>query len=394
MYRSIIETNEDFLLFVFAFDDICYDVLEKLSLEHVKVIPLSDFETDVLKSVKTDRSQVEYCWTCTPFAAMYILEHYPVSEIAYLDADLYFFKQPDLIMEEFRSAECDVLLTKHNYASKYSHLKKDAGIYCVQFMIFRNNENGRNILHWWGERCLEWCYATQEEGKFGDQKYLDDWTTRFKNVYVSSNKGAGVAPWNISKYILGNGPTVDNEDVVFYHFHSLLWYDEKKFHFADAAYILTQNVIEYVYVPYIISLQNELLHIRKIYDSEFNCGILSCANFENNYETINVTFEQITSIKKSKSLLIYGAGTIARKVIKLLDQCGVDKFHIVVTSPKDDEYIFGNKVYAIKDFVSQSENSMVLVAVGSKWSNEINNNLYSLGFTKIINIVKGCETYV
>ena len=33
---------------------------------------------------------------------------------------------------------------------------------------------GLKALKWWRDRCLEWCYARIEDGKFGDQFYIED----------------------------------------------------------------------------------------------------------------------------------------------------------------------------------------------------------------------------
>src|SRR5437588_187943 len=63
-----------------------------------------------------------------------------------------------------------------------------------------------------------------EDGKLGDQKYLDDWPQRFDGVSVLEHVGGGVAPWNVTNYTVherGGRPWVDDVPVIFFHFHSL-----------------------------------------------------------------------------------------------------------------------------------------------------------------------------
>ena len=89
------------------------------------------------------------------------------------------------------------------------------------FEFFKNNSNGRKALNWWHKQCMKWCSSKIEDGKFGDQKYLDDWRERFPDVCVSINKGIGLAPWNIGRYSITfwNGKLYVDEDLLlFYHF--------------------------------------------------------------------------------------------------------------------------------------------------------------------------------
>ena len=84
------------------------------------------------------------------------------------------------------------------------------------------------VLNWWRNACLDWCYAKAEDGKFGDQKYLDDWASRFEGVHELQHLGGGIAPWNVQQYIfkcedskiIGTEITTGKKfEVIFYHFH-------------------------------------------------------------------------------------------------------------------------------------------------------------------------------
>ena len=119
--------------------------------------------------------------------------------------------------------DASVLITPHNYAAEYSHLEV-SGIYCVQFVTFRRDKWGTTALDWWRDRCIEWCFGRLEDGKFGDQKYLDDWPERFEGVHVLRHPGAGLAPWSATRFVVRDGPdgvTVDGVPLVFFHFHQV-----------------------------------------------------------------------------------------------------------------------------------------------------------------------------
>ena len=224
MYRSLKQHDAPFHFHVLCLDDYTFEVLTKLNQPDLRPIKLSDFERGdtALLEAKGNRSAIEYYFTCTPSILLYVLNNGDDVEIVtYLDADMYFYSSVQPIYDEL--GEKSILIVGHRFPAHLRSMEIH-GIYNVGWLSFRNDAQGRECAQWWRERCLEWCYDRPEDGKFADQKYLDDWPQRFENVVVLQHKGAGLAPWNWSNYTItfsSQGAAVDGEPLVFFHFHGL-----------------------------------------------------------------------------------------------------------------------------------------------------------------------------
>lgn len=199
--------------------------LRELDMPEVSVIPLSEVETAALMAIKPGRTAGEYCWTLTPFVPEFVMAREPAaSRVTYLDADLFFFDDPRILLNEFEANGAHVLITEHAFAPEYARSVK-AGIYCVQFMTFRNTPEARGVMHWWQDRCIEWCFNRYEDGKIGDQKYLDDWPVRFPGaVHVLQQKEKTLAPWNAAHFLDRLGASTP----VFFHFQTFRVISEQK----------------------------------------------------------------------------------------------------------------------------------------------------------------------
>jgi hypothetical protein len=222
LHSSLLEQGQPFHLWILCMDELVEQNLQRLALQHVTLIPLREAEDARLLAVKPSRSRGEYCWTLTPFTPQFVFDRdKQVQRVTYLDADLFFFASPKLLLDEFEHSGKHVLITEHAYNPRYerSGRAKRAGRFCVQFMTFRRTPQGERVMHWWQERCLEWCYARVEDGKFGDQKYLDQWPELFgAEVHILLQKEKTLAPWNVAYFEkLADGKL----NPVFYHFQTL-----------------------------------------------------------------------------------------------------------------------------------------------------------------------------
>ena len=103
LYQSMVEHLEpDFRLYVFAFDDIAERILKNENYSNMTVVSLHDFETAELLKVKSERSRAEYCWTCTAWTIKYVIENYGEQVCTYIDADMMFFGNPQIVFDQMR----------------------------------------------------------------------------------------------------------------------------------------------------------------------------------------------------------------------------------------------------------------------------------------------------
>jgi hypothetical protein len=242
----------DYTLWILCMDDNCYDILSAIKPANTRLLKLSAIEPEELKLVKTQRSIAEYCWTVTPWTPKFVFDSDPsVARVTYLDADLWFLRNPASLFRELDESGKSVLITEHAYTPEFDESHR-TGRYCVQFVVF-GRDSSENVRKWWQEKCLEWCFARFEDGKFGDQKYLDDWDVRFHDqVHVLRNQASTLAPWNAARFPYSSA--------VFYHFHGLRILKNR---ITFDGYPLPVNVINNVYRPYIRMLGEKISLLRQ-----------------------------------------------------------------------------------------------------------------------------------
>ncbi len=267
MYRSLEKQCPDFHLYVVAFDDTTYNYFQSFPEKNLTAISLTQFEDEKLLAIKSTRSAGEYCWTCTASTILYAIQTFNLTHCVYVDADMCFYDNPQVLFDEWGNKS--ILLTEHRYTSAYDQ-STISGNYCVQFVGFKNDVDGLEALNYWRNACIDWCYARAEDGKFGDQKYLDDWLTRFKNVHVLQHLGGGLAPWNMQQYHFQINSSKINGiekrsktafNAVFFHFHGLKLYTNNVASLTGETYEMHSDALTLFYKPYVkelIAISNQI----------------------------------------------------------------------------------------------------------------------------------------
>lgn len=264
MYQSLIANSPESHLYILAMDDFSLRYLRESNFRNLTVISLQDFENESLQEVKKDRSFAEYCWTCSSSLLSFCLNNYALKSCTYVDADIIFYEDPQILLSEVKQSEYDVLITEHGFDKDHKHLEA-YGKFCIQFLYFTNSVDSLKILDKWRKQCIEWCYSWAEKERFGDQKYLDEWPNEYPSVKVLEHVGA-LAPWNISRFhVIPKANQQNYFDVfekstgisaplVFYHFHDLKIYSNNTLCLVNG-YDVTE-VKGKLYYPYLTELVN------------------------------------------------------------------------------------------------------------------------------------------
>ncbi len=258
MYRSLRRHCPEAVLWALCFDNASAATLAKLGDPALRPIVATDFERgdNLLVAAQAGRSRVEYYFTCSPSWPLYLLREHGMDELTYVDADYLFFADPAVLWSEMSDASLGII--GHRFPPEL--ISREAyGRYNVGIIAIRNDQRAGDVLAWWRQRCIEWCYDRLEEDRYNDQKYLDTAVELFDGIRVLESKGIGVAPWNWMNYSFGQspqGPTVDGEPLIAYHYHGLRLYGSHLYDARLARYgRMPRSVRTILYRPYLQELR-------------------------------------------------------------------------------------------------------------------------------------------
>ncbi|MBN9410991.1 MAG: hypothetical protein J0H69_17745 [Burkholderiales bacterium] len=253
LHASLQRHHADSMMWVLCMDDAVQARLESLQLPGLRCIALAEAEVAEprLNIVRPKRSRAEYCWTLTPLTPKLVFDRCEdANRVTYVDADVYFLDDPALLLEGFSRSGKAVQITDHAYDPEHDY-SAVSGKYCVQFVTFVRDIS-EPVRSWWAEQCIEWCHAHPEPGRFGDQKYLDEWPRRFSDlVHELEPSDRLLAPWNANRFPYGRA--------VAWHFHGLRLLGNGRV-LLHSRYHVPQVVDEFVYMPYVKEL---LEHARR-----------------------------------------------------------------------------------------------------------------------------------
>jgi hypothetical protein len=265
LHRSLLRHAGDFKLYALCMDTTAYALLVKMQCDTLIPISIEELLSPETAAVRARTTHGQFCWVCQPLICRYLLDRPGVEMVTYLEADSLFFASPERLFEEL--GDRSVSLVPHNYSAEFDN-SSAAGRFCVQFNSFRNDAAAARVLVEWQAACF--TYDKSAPNRFPGQTCLDHWPARFKGVAVIENRGAGVAPWNISGYRLRtdeHGPRVDSEPVVFYHYHQ---YGRVKGGAHElGSYPLSQEVVDCFYRPYVHELMEAERAVHAV-DPAFN----------------------------------------------------------------------------------------------------------------------------
>lgn len=198
LYGSLARHAGPFRLFLLAIDEDTVTATATFDLENLHVTAataLEEFDRD-LRGTRPARSEGEYCQTCKAAFMSYIFTTFQdVSALIFVDADTYFFADPQPLFDELGKAS--ILITKQHLPQDHPSLEK-FGTFNSGVVGFRRTADGLACLRRWREQCIKWCYDRHEPGLWTDQKYLDQWPGSFGGVTICRHRGVNVAHWNVA----------------------------------------------------------------------------------------------------------------------------------------------------------------------------------------------------
>jgi hypothetical protein len=232
----------------YCLDQNTFEKIQKLKLQNVIVYrpeTLVSNEILILRE-KTQRQKLTnlkkkeyhyFCWSIASVFSNYIMNNVQCDSVTYIDADIMFHKDLNLIFNEI--GDKDVGIFKHRFLEDNEECPY--GKYNVGVVYFKNSKKGQALLSWWADSVVFKKYP--EYATWGDQKYLEYFpkVCSSEEIYIDENIGHG-APWQWQCFefdklkdgiIKWRGK---EEPLVFTHFSKFVYDLEKNTFFPTSIY--------------------------------------------------------------------------------------------------------------------------------------------------------------
>ena len=273
MLRSVRRFDACATLQVLALDGQCAQVLADLFRNGLNLITTETLAEQYpeLPALREQRSTWAYYATQKPMGVMHALENAPpMSIVAFIDADTWFFADPTPLFAELGAAS--IGLSPHRYSTDLQHFAA-AGEYNAGCILWRADAEGVRCTRDWTRDCLEWCGEQLDaSGRYMNQGYLRNWPERYSGVHVLSHPGVNLAPWNVDNHMLapdGAGIAVDGSPLIFFHFSGLVPSADGVWHsFHSHRHRQLPFLRESIYGPYLAQVEAERDLLRRAYGIE------------------------------------------------------------------------------------------------------------------------------
>lgn len=323
LYNSLVRNaTNPFKIYLLCLDEETFNffTINKADFEFIELISIKDIEEyfPELNQIKKNRTLIEYYFTLSPVLPLYLLKTNNFDHICSMDADLYFYNNPDIIFEKL--TQFSIIITPHNFSKELKDRVK-YGLYNVSFQIFKNDEIGIKCLEKWKNDCIDWCYDyyDEKEQKFADQKYLDKWQKQYNNaIFILDAPSNGLAVWNVNNFNLRineNKFIADNIQVLFYHFHNFKLISNNIFLNGFKNYKVRRNkTLDFIYKKYYLelklitlkyNLQNEN-YIRTNKRRLISILLEDCSFYIFNKRILHINLKFIPKIFRKLIIKIYG----------------------------------------------------------------------------------------
>lgn len=206
---------------ILCLDEISADAVRDLQIKNVEVLVLEDILDNDLIKAQRNRSWREFCWTLPACLLKYLIIKQSIQgKLFYVDSDCFFFSSPKRMFALLDEGH-EILVHEHRFSSDRMSWQASSGRFNVGVVGGLIPGQFEKCVERWSAQVLDECVLEPENGKCGDQTYLNEWPELYSKLYIVNDKGVGVAPWNMNSYepyVNKSNIYVDESVLVFFHF--------------------------------------------------------------------------------------------------------------------------------------------------------------------------------